>query len=222
VVLFVCGEELRRWREPSHRNTAHNCDALPSKCTARSISGWDGDQAKQTDWIYSSYRRTRYSRSGRRSAGQCCACQRLSCRAQFARAGGQVVVLPIRLAHSTQMLRFGSILRSEEVDRRERKSLARLWIELVVGLGPKINQTRPGRMAAWTSSRRRRCWRHRPLRLGGWLHERCGGCGPQADESQGHPDQRRARSQRVGERLAPRLLLLLLCNSRKRNHHLIK
>ena len=103
---FVCGAELRRWREPTHHNTAHNCDALPSKCTASAISGRDRDQAKQADWIDSSYRHTPYSRSGRGSADQHCACQRLSCRAQFARPGGQLVVLPIRLAYSTQMLVF--------------------------------------------------------------------------------------------------------------------
>src|SRR5215831_13394315 len=91
-------------REPSHCNTAHNCDALPSKYTAKGINGRNGEQAKQADWIDSSYRHTPHSRSGRGSADQRCACEGLSCRAQFARPGGQVVVLPIRLAYSTQML----------------------------------------------------------------------------------------------------------------------
>ena len=62
------------------------------------------------------YRHTPHSGSERGSADQHCACQRLSCCTEFARSRGQLVVLPIGLAYSTQMLVFARARESRATD----------------------------------------------------------------------------------------------------------
>jgi hypothetical protein len=64
------------------------------------------DHAGQVSWINSSYRDTRPSSSGHRSADRHCACRRLPCFTEFACPERQLVVLPIGFAYATQMLVF--------------------------------------------------------------------------------------------------------------------
>jgi hypothetical protein len=80
-------------------------------------SGRAYDHAGQISWISSSHRDTRPNSCGRGSAERQCACRRLPCFTEFARAERQLVVLPIGLAYATQMLVFTWVRRAGETNR---------------------------------------------------------------------------------------------------------